>query len=97
MLFLTKRGPLNIKKERFREDSLPPDPECSCKVCVTYTRAYVHHLFRVGEYLAGQMISFHNLHFYLQMTRSAREAIKSDSFDEFYGKFYNDYTSEEYK
>lgn len=95
--FLTKRGPLNIKKERFREDSLPPDPECSCKVCVTYTRAYVHHLFRVGEYLAGQMISFHNLHFYLQMTRSAREAIKSDSFDEFYGKFYNDYTSEEYK
>lgn len=95
--FLTKKGPLNIKKERFREDQLPPDPDCQCKVCSTYTRAYVHHLFRVGEYLAGQMISYHNLHFYLQMTQGARAAIKSDSFDEFYGKFYNDYISEEYK
>jgi len=95
--FLTSKGPLNIKKERFREDKLAPDPDCSCKVCQTYTRSYVHHLFRVGEYLAGQMISYHNLHFYLDMTRRAREAIKADSFDEFYAKFYNDYISEEYK
>ena len=91
--FLTKLGPLNIKKERFKEDLLPPDPECSCKVCTTYSRSYIRHLFTVGEYLAGQMITYHNLYFYLQMTRDARDAIIADKFDEFYSRFYNSYTS----
>jgi queuine tRNA-ribosyltransferase len=91
--FLTKHGALNIKKERFKEDLLPPDPECSCKVCRKYSRAYIRHLFTVGEYLAGNMITYHNLHFYLEMTSSAREAIIADKFDEFYTKFYNNYQS----
>jgi queuine tRNA-ribosyltransferase len=91
--FLTKYGALNIKKERFKEDQLPPDPECSCKVCRKYSRAYIRHLFTVGEYLAGNMITYHNLHFYLEMTSSAREAIIADKFDEFYTKFYNNYQS----
>lgn len=91
--FLTKGGPLNIKKERFKEDLLPPDPECSCKVCAKYTRAYIRHLYTVGEYLAGNMITYHNLHFYLQMTTDARNAILNDQFDEFYTKFYNSYQS----
>jgi queuine tRNA-ribosyltransferase len=91
--FLTKGGPLNIKKERFKEDGLPPDPECSCKVCARYSRAYIRHLYTVGEYLAGNMITYHNLHFYLQMTTDARNAILNDQFDEFYTKFYNSYQS----
>lgn len=89
--FLTKGGPLNIKKERFKEDVLPPDPECDCKVCKKYSRAYIRHLFTVGEYLGGSMISYHNLYFYLQMTRDARKAIQEQKFDEFYSKFYNNY------
>jgi queuine tRNA-ribosyltransferase len=91
--FLTSHGPLNIKKERFKEDLLPPDPECSCKVCKKYSRSYIRHLYTVGEYLAGNMITYHNLHFYLQMTRNARTAILNDQFDEFYTKFYNSYQS----
>lgn len=91
--FLTSHGPLNIKKERFKEDILPPDPECSCKVCKKYSRSYIRHLQTVGEYLAGNMITYHNLHFYLQMTRNARTAILNDQFDEFYTKFYNSYQS----
>jgi queuine tRNA-ribosyltransferase len=94
--FLTKGGPLNIKKERFKEDLLPPDPECDCKVCRKYSRAYIRHLFTVGEYLAGNMITYHNLYFYLQMTRDARESIKADKFDEFYTKFYNSYSSNQW-
>ncbi len=94
--FLTKFGPLNIKKEQFREDQLPPDPNCSCPVCVKYTRSYIRHLFNVGEYLAGQLISLHNLNFYLKMTRDARDAILHNSFDEFYQNFYKDYTSNQY-
>lgn len=91
--FLTTHGPLNIKKARFLEDKDAPDPECSCKVCKRYSRSYIRHLFMVGEYLAGQLISFHNIHFYLEMVRGAREAIFKGEFDDFYRKFYNNYSS----
>lgn len=91
--FLTTGGPLNIKKERFKEDLLPPDPTCDCKVCRKYSRAYIRHLYTVGEYLAGNIITYHNLYFYLQLTRNARSAILDDRFDEFYASFYNSYTS----
>jgi queuine tRNA-ribosyltransferase len=95
--FLTRHGPLNIKKQRFIADSLPPDPHCDCKVCKRYSRSYIRHLQNVGEYLAGQLISFHNLYFYLQMVKEARESILEDKFDEYYKEFYKNYTSELYK
>lgn len=91
--FLTTHGPLNIKKARFAEDQLPPDIECDCQVCSRYSRSYIRHLFNVGEYLSGQLISYHNIHFYLKMVKEARAAILIDKFDEFYQKFYNNYTS----
>ncbi len=91
--FLTAQGPLNIKKARFLEDGLPPDPECSCRVCSRYTRSYIRHLFNVGEYLAGQLISYHNVHFYLRMVEDARNAILRGKFDDFYATFYNKYSS----
>ena len=94
--FLTNRGPLNIKKERFKEDKLPPDPECQCMVCKNYSRSYINHLFKSGEYLAGQLITYHNLHFYLDMVGRARQAILDDQFDEFYQSFYKAYSSNEY-
>jgi queuine tRNA-ribosyltransferase len=91
--FLTSHGPLNIKKARFLEDGLPPDPECRCQVCSRYTRSYIRHLFNVGEYLAGQLISYHNVHFYLRMVEDARNAILRGKFDDFYATFYNKYSS----
>lgn len=90
--FLTHDGPLNIKKARFLEDSLPPDPKCDCRVCQKYSRSYIRHLFNVGEYLAGQLISFHNLYFYLKMVKEARTAIIEARFDDYYQTFYNHYT-----
>jgi len=95
--FLTSHGPVNIKKQKFQFDELPPDPECDCKVCSNYSRSYVRHLFTVGEYLGGQMISFHNLHFYLKMVKEARAAILEDRFDDYYKEFYKKYTSERWK
>ncbi|MFL5783156.1 MAG: tRNA guanosine(34) transglycosylase Tgt [Bacteriovoracaceae bacterium] len=91
--FLTAQGPLNIKKARFLEDQLPPDPECSCQVCTRYSRSYIRHLFNVGEYLAGQLISYHNVHFYLRMVENARSAILRGKFDDYYQSFYNKYSS----
>ena len=91
--FLTTHGPLNIKKAIFLEDDLPPDPECNCPVCKRYSRSYIRHLHNVGEYLAGQLITLHNLHFYMKMMRDARESILQNRFDEFFNNFYKDYTS----
>lgn len=95
--FLTTHGPLNIKKQRFAFDDLPPDTECDCKVCKRYSRSYIRHLYTVGEYLAGQLVSYHNLHFYLRMVEKAREAILENRFDEYYKEFYTNYTSEKWK
>lgn len=95
--FLTTHGPLNVKKERFKEDNLPPDPDCKCRVCKRYSRSYIRHLFNVGEYLAGQLISYHNIHFYLRMMEGARDSIFEDKFDEYYKEFYKNYTSEMWK
>jgi queuine tRNA-ribosyltransferase len=89
--FLTRKGPLNIKNERYKEDQLPPDPECHCKVCRRYSRAYIRHLFTVGEYLAGQLITYHNLYFYLWMTKAARKSILENTFDDFYNTFCANY------
>lgn len=94
--FITKMGPLNIKKEKFKEDKLPPDPDCSCKVCHKYSRSYIRHLFNVGEYLGGELATYHNLYFYMRMMDRAREAILKQKFDEYYDKFYNDYTKNEW-
>ncbi len=95
--FLTKHGPLNIKNLRFAEDEGAPDPTCECRVCKRYTRAYVRHLYLTGEYLAGQLITYHNLHFYLTMVKKARQAIFDDRFDDYYLSFYKDYTSHKWK
>lgn len=91
--FLTKHGPMNIKKQRFIDDPLPPDPTCDCRVCNRYSRSYVRHMYNVGEYLAGQLITYHNLHFYLNMVKEAREAIFENRFEEYYKEFCKNYTS----
>lgn len=88
---ITSRGPLNIKNQQFKEDEGPLDPNCSCKVCRRYSRSYIRHLYNVGEYTAGQLITYHNIHFYLNMMREIRAAILSNKFDEYYEKFYKNY------
>jgi queuine tRNA-ribosyltransferase len=93
----TKHGPLNIKKERFKEDVLPIDENCSCSVCQRYSRSYLRHLFQVGEYTAGQLLTYHNLHFYLNMMKEMRAAINNNQFDDYYATFYKDFTSNQWQ
>jgi len=89
---LTHKGPINIKNEKFKDDSSSLDELCDCNVCQNHSKAYLRHLYSVGEYLSGQLISYHNLYFYLKMVKEARAAILKDSFDEYYQSFYNTYT-----
>ena len=89
----TKYGPINIKKEKFKEDKLPLDPEGNCANSQKYSRAYIRHLFNVGEYLGAQILTYHNLWFYMEMVKNAREAIIQGKFDDYYKQFYKDFTS----
>lgn len=58
---------LNIGNACFREDFRPIDARCDCYACTHYTRAYIHHLFRVNEPLGAQMAALHNLRFFVQL------------------------------
>jgi queuine tRNA-ribosyltransferase len=84
---LTSLGPISIKQQRYLEDRSPLDPHCHCPVCKRYSKAYLRHLYTVGEYLAGQLLTYHNLHFYLQMMRDVRMAITHHRFDEYHRNF----------
>jgi len=86
MLF-TSQGRINIKSKMYEEDAGPLDPECSCRVCRNYSRAYLRHLYRAGEILASQLNTYHNLHFYLDLMRRAREAIQENRFHLFRHQF----------
>ena len=79
----TSRGRLNIRNHRNNDDFGPPDPDCTCPVCRTYSRAYLSHLYRAGEILALRLNTIHNLHFMLQLTAQARRAIIEGRFMEF--------------
>lgn len=84
----TSFGKLNIKGAAFKEDDTPIDPECSCYTCRRYSRAYINHLYRAGEIAYYRLATLHNLHYYLQLMREAREAILSQTWTEFKNHFY---------
>jgi len=84
----TSFGKLNIKAARFFDDTLPIDQECQCYTCKHYSRAYLNHLFRAKELTFFRLASLHNLHYYLTLMRTMREAILKGEFNQFYRDFY---------
>ncbi|MEI8103922.1 MAG: tRNA guanosine(34) transglycosylase Tgt [Candidatus Moraniibacteriota bacterium] len=64
---------ININNEQYREDFTPIDPVCDCVACKNYTRAYIRHLFAVGEPLAQHLASIHNLRFYSHLMAELRK------------------------
>jgi queuine tRNA-ribosyltransferase len=63
---------INIVNEQFKEDFTPVDPTCDCELCTKYTKAYLKHLFRVADPLAGRLASVHNLRFYARLMEILR-------------------------
>ena len=76
----TSQGRILIKNAMFAEDQNPLDPECSCRTCRRYSRAYLRHLFLAGEHTYAVYGTLHNLTFYLDMMKKIREAIELDYF-----------------
>ena len=76
-------GTLNIKNARYKLDESPIDPECSCPVCRSFSRAYLRHLFTAEEMLAMRLAVMHNLYFYNKLTQRIRDSIDEGCFDAF--------------
>jgi queuine tRNA-ribosyltransferase len=75
---LTRSGKVVVKQARNKDDPGPIDPECACPCCRGgYSRAYLRHLFLAGEMTVLRLLSVHNLHFYGELVRGAREAIRA--------------------
>jgi queuine tRNA-ribosyltransferase len=79
----TSHGKVNIRRKEFAEDDNPLDSACSCYTCRNFSRAYLRHLYASHELLAFRLNSLHNLSYFLQMTRNAREAILQGRFAAF--------------
>jgi queuine tRNA-ribosyltransferase len=80
---LTSTGRINIKNTRHRDADRPIDQNCDCYACKTFSRAYLHHLFRAGELLGLTLNTIHNLSYTIRLTRAAREALLSNSLPRF--------------
>ncbi|MCT9115237.1 tRNA guanosine(34) transglycosylase Tgt [Cupriavidus gilardii] len=83
----TRFGDVKIKNAAHRNDPRPLDESCACYTCRNFSRAYLHHLHRVGEILGARLNTIHNLYYYLQLMREIREAIEQHRFDAFRRQF----------
>ena len=79
----TWQGKVSIKRNEYKEDNSPLDPECDCYTCRNYSRAYLRHLFLSGEILGSRLNTVHNLHFYMALMRKSREAIETGTWTAF--------------
>ena len=80
---MTTQGRINIKKNIYKHDFTPLDPDCDCVCCRKYTKAYLNHLFRCNEGYGSRLLSIHNLRFLLRFMEDMRQAIAEDRFLEF--------------
>ncbi|MBQ9034769.1 MAG: tRNA guanosine(34) transglycosylase Tgt [Alphaproteobacteria bacterium] len=84
----TKYGPVNVRNARHREDPRPLEEGCDCPLCTKYSRAYIHHLHKCNEILGVMLLTWHNISYYERLMRGLRNAIKSDTLEQYVAEFY---------
>jgi len=87
----TSIGTLNLKNAEFAMDKRPIEEDCACSSCREFTRGYIRHLIKAEEILGLRLITIHNLHFYLDLMRQAREKVDQGTFDAFRCAFVSNY------
>ncbi len=83
----TWNGIMHATNQCYETDPLPLDPECDCPTCRNFSRAYIRHLFKANEQLAGRLAVMHNLYFYNTLMEKIREALDNGTFAEFRAKY----------
>ena len=80
-------GIMHATNARYELDERPIDPQCDCPTCKNFSRAYVRHLFKAGEQLAGRLAVRHNLYFYNTLMEKIRQALDEGRYSEFREKY----------
>jgi queuine tRNA-ribosyltransferase len=83
----TRFGDVKIKNARYTNDTTPLDESCVCYTCRNFSRAYLHHLHRVGEILGARLNTIHNLHYYQELMQGLRNAIETGTLKDFVSLF----------
>ena len=84
----TRYGVVNIKNARHQDDPRPLDEACGCPACRSYSRAYLHHVFRSGEIISSMLLTWHNLHYFQELMQGMRDAIAAGRFAAFEADFH---------
>ncbi|WP_374724648.1 tRNA guanosine(34) transglycosylase Tgt [Calidifontibacillus erzurumensis] len=88
---MTSGGRLVVRNAKYARDFSPLDPNCDCKVCKNYTRAYIRHLIRCNETFGIRLTTYHNLYFLLKLMEQVRQAIREDRLGDFREEFFERY------
>jgi len=84
----TSEGVVRIRNAKYKDDTSPLDPNCSCDTCQHYSRSYLYHLDKANEILGARLNTLHNLHYYQQLMADLRAAIESGSLSTYVTDFY---------
>lgn len=84
----TRRGQVNIKNARHMDDPRPLDEHCTCPACRSYSRAYLHHVFRAQEIISSMLLTWHNLHYFQELMQGLRDAIAEGRLSAFVADFH---------
>ena len=79
----TSRGRVSVRREDFKRDPGPLDPDCECYTCRNFSRSYLRHMFMSREILSMRLNTIHNLHFFMEFFRRMRDAISRGEFEKF--------------
>jgi len=85
---LPRRGAINLKNARHKDDPRPLDENCTCPCCTQYSRAYLHHVIKSHEIIGSMLLTWHNLHYYQELMAGMREAIANNALDAFVKNFH---------
>ena len=88
-LAYTWSGKLNLRNSKYKKDDTPINEDLTLRSLNSYSKSYINHLINSNEILASMILTMNNIAFYQQLMGKIRDAIKSNSFDDFYKKYIN--------
>jgi queuine tRNA-ribosyltransferase len=83
----TRKGTINIRNAKYRDDKNPIDEKCACYACQNHSLAYINHLSKANEILASMLLTEHNIFYYQDLMKDIRNAIENGKFGEFAAGF----------
>ncbi len=88
----TSVGQITYRNAEYTRDERPLDPDCDCRVCRRYSRAYLRHLYNQSEITGMVLATYHSTYFYQQLMRNIRQAIEEGRFESYRRDFLDRYT-----